>query len=55
VLAFFVEASFALCVATADFVTAAFVAVGLCVCCVAAGVVCFALPMGNPPESESTL
>jgi hypothetical protein len=55
VLAFFVEAGFALCVATADFVAAAFVAAGVCAGCVAAGVVWFALPMGNPPEREFTL
>jgi hypothetical protein len=55
VLAFFVEAGFALCVATADFVVAAFVAAGDCAGCVTAGLVCVALPMGKPPESESTL
>ena len=42
-------------VATADFVGVAFVAAGVCAGCVAAGVDCVAPPIGNPPESESTL
>ncbi len=42
-------------VATTDFVGVAFVAAGVCACCVAAGVVCVAPPICNPPESESAL
>jgi hypothetical protein len=36
-------------------VATAFVAAGVCAGCVAAGVVCVAPPIGNPPESESML